>query len=360
MLLKRKCCVERLEAILRTSVFLRSKQTRILPLLFAFAILSFVVFITRPLIFEKKLQTDTAFKFFQNEDYNGFESWAKINGADTAYGVLKDYFKSSEPKAHDFAHIIGFVAVSESGIDGINVCDNLYNYGCYHGFMQIYLRENGISAVVQMEASCLKLGQASAPSCLHGIGHGLMMETSYVLDDALKNCEVLNVQNRTYCFDGVFMERIAGSMLPDEKKLKVTDENLFEPCKQVDNKYGKECWRNQVAIWFTYFLQDTAKVGAYCASLAREYWQTCFESLGFLLVQYKPANLTHLDSYCQIVNLEAHDYCILGEVKELLFEGKDVELAYNLCALVREASRQSCLSNYQAMYEEYQQRFSVR
>lgn len=343
---------------MKTSVF-RKFRPRNFPLL---SFLLFAVVIAMIALFAKPVQApkediSVPKEIFESKNYSGFEDWAKRNGAKVAYLALKSYFKANETDAHDFAHVVGFVAVDESDIDGIKVCDNFYNYGCYHGFIQIYLQKHGVSSVVDMEKSCLSLGQVSAPSCLHGIGHGLMMEASYTLTSALKNCELLQIGGRTYCFDGVFMERIAGSMLPQDKKLKIEQDNLFDPCNNINKIYGRECWRNQVAVWFSYFSQDPVKIGSYCASLEKEYWETCFETLGLLLIQNKSADLNQLISACQIVDKTAHDFCIVGEVKELLFEGKDVNLAYSLCSYVTDYLRQKCFSTYAEMFAEYQQRF---
>lgn len=295
-------------------------------------------------------------EIFKKNDFRAFEDFTKKVGSKKSYDLLKSYFSQNESDAHDFAHVIGFVA-ADQGLDGLSVCDNFYNYGCYHGFMQIYLGNNGVSSVVDMEAACLKLGMVHAPSCLHGIGHGLMMEASYDLNIALKNCRMLNQSSQTYCFDGVFMERLAGSMLSRDRRIKLTSDTLFEPCDKADLLYKRECWRNQVSAWFGFFEGDTAKIGSYCAAIEKEYWQICFESLGLINVQNIGANEQGLIKSCGIVNSQAHDYCILGEVKELLFEGKPYNLAYNLCFLTEQTFRDTCLSTYNQMYADYQVRF---
>ena len=45
------------------------------------------------------------------------------------------------------------------------------------------------------------------------------------------------------------------------------------------------------------------------------------------------------------------------EVKELLFEGRGVEVAANLCNFVTAQTRNSCQETFKRMYEEYRQRF---
>ena len=129
---------------------------------------------------------------FDGGDFQKFEDWAKEAGAEKAYAALKSHFTKNEPQAHEFTHIVGNAAVEQLDIDGIKICDNLYNYGCFHGFMQVYLKKHGVASVKNMEEVCRGLGEVHAPSCLHGIGHGLMMEAYYDLSEALDNCQILN------------------------------------------------------------------------------------------------------------------------------------------------------------------------
>src|SRR3989344_4955004 len=214
------------------------------------AILIFLIFLVTTVYLDKR--NDISTEVFTKRDFIEFEKYIRNVGALKGYEILKSYYVNNEPDAHDFAHIIGQVAFEKQDIGGFKVCDSLYNYGCYHGFMQVYLTKYGISAVKNMENSCTALGNIHAPSCLHGIGHGLMMEANYALSRSLTSCEILLQSSKTYCFDGVFMERIVGSMLTEEQKIKTTEENILKPCKSIDKKYQRECWRNQVSVWFAY------------------------------------------------------------------------------------------------------------
>ena len=348
---------------MKTSVFGKFKFRSFGTLSLLILLLGFggLIFLTKPSPIMKKGMSsfDIPVEILRSKDYLRFGDYARKNGAKGAYEALKSYFKNNEPEAHDFAHVVGNVAVELNDIDGIKICDNFYNYGCYHGFMQIYLQKHGLEAVVDMERSCNSLGAVNAPSCLHGIGHGLMMEAYYDLSAALKNCGLLEVASRTYCYDGVFMERIAGSMLPAEKKLVISFDNLLEPCKTMAKMYMRECWRNQVAVWFSFFSGDSYKVGSYCASLSQDYWQICFESIGLLNVQNYGDDLNRLIKSCEIVNSRGHDFCLTGEVKELLFEGKIPEKARSLCFYVTFDFRKSCFDTYEQMFAEYKVRFGL-
>ncbi len=351
----------KLEAILKISVLgkFKFKSSHVFFFLALVLIVFGVIVLAKPSSDSggSFLNKDIPTEIFKTKDFPAFEAYTKQNGAKKAYEVLKTYFKNNEPDAHDFAHVIGNVAAQDNDIDGIKICDNYYNYGCYHGFMQIYLKNHGTAAVSDMEKSCLSLGEVNAPSCLHGIGHGLMMESFYDLGGALKNCGILKRDTQTYCFDGVFMERIIGSMLPGDKKLKIDQTSLLEPCRSVDSVYKKMCWRNQVSVWYSYFAKDTAKVASYCASLLQDYWQICFESIGLLNVQQIGNDSQKLVGACKIVDDVAYNDCLAGEVKELLFEGKSPDVARDLCSFATGSFRESCLSVFEQMFRDFQARF---
>lgn len=343
---------------MKGSVFGRVRFNKFPVLFSVFALFILLLLVVFLLGFKREVRgEETAFNTFQNKDYQGFEDYARSIGSQRAYDLVKAYFQKNEPEAHDFAHVIGFVAVNDGDLEGLKVCDTLYNYGCMHGFMQVYLRQHGLSSVQDMEAACASRGEVHAPSCLHGIGHGLMMISAYDLFGALDNCQVLENAYQTYCFDGVFMERIAGSMLSDSEKLKITEDELFSPCDRIDHKYKRECIRNQVSVWFSFFRQDTTKVGTYCAAVEGDYWQICFESIGLINVQSFGEDFQKLIPACSIVNEVAHDHCLIGVMKELLFEGKSPQVALEVCNQVTAVMRQNCFEIYSRMNLENRQRF---
>lgn len=290
-------------------------------------------------------------------NYQEFETFTQKNTPAKTYTFLKEAFPKNEPEAHDFAHIIGIVTNQQSGLNGLATCDILFNYGCFHGFMESFLTKNGISGVSQIETSCITLGQVHAPSCLHGIGHGVMVDTSYDLDKALANCRFLQESSRIYCWDGVFMERNIASMQSD--KSQVLDEtDLQKPCNRLRATYQNQCFRNQVFLWYNHFSGDNKNTGRECSQIPQEYWEQCFEAIGFQNVMVTPHNQQELASRCQnIQETTGADFCLSGTIKELLFEGKDPALAGSLCSYVSPPFAPTCQNTFTQHYSQYQTRF---
>lgn len=295
-------------------------------------------------------------KVFENKDYQEFDNYTKRVGPESAYEVLKRRYSKNEPEGHDFAHIIGHWAYAQRGLDGLVVCDSAFNYGCQHGFAEKFLDGKDIYSIRTLEAKCVEFGPVHAPSCLHGIGHAVMIDSSYNLDKALADCEILMLPSQTYCFDGVFMERVVGSMLPEAYKLKVTEENLDEPCGDINERYRRECFRNQPTAWMAFF-QSPQKVVVKCVEQESQFRDICLESAGYINVMSVGENRDVLLSGCRLDQGLA-DSCVIGEVKELMFEGKSADLAFGLCFEISPQRRLECSELHKQMFADYQVRFA--
>ncbi|MBI2594187.1 hypothetical protein HYW39_00655 [Candidatus Curtissbacteria bacterium] len=297
---------------------------------------------------------------FADKTYASFEKLAKEKGIEVAYSLLKEKFPANQAAAHDFAHVVGLASFEKKGPSGLSVCDAAYNYGCYHGFIEGFLVKKGPEAIVEIEKSCLALGSVHAPSCIHGIGHGVLAYRSYKLDEALMDCDVQKENTRIYCWDGVFMERITGSMQNPKDRPILTETTLNQPCDSIAYIYKKNCWRNQVAAWFIYFQNNPQKVGARCSLIEPEFQEVCFENIGFTNVMSAAENRDLLIGWCQIENGRISDSCIIGEMKELLFEGKSPQLAQSLCIIISPQKQQDCHQQFQLHFAEYQTRFGQK
>lgn len=294
---------------------------------------------------------------FEKMDFQKFEKYAQKNGADKAYRALKEKYKNNEVAAHDFAHVVGLVSFEKNGIGGLALCDAAFNYGCHHGFIEGFLIKKGLDSVGEIETTCEGFGQLHAPSCLHGIGHALLINTSYDLEPALKDCERLKETSRIYCYDGVFMERVIGSMQNPKDKQLLTEDTLDQPCKEIGDIYKSQCWRNQTTAWFQYFQNSSEEVLKMCTTIELEHQQICFESVGLFNVMKNGENLQGLANDCKITEGQHIDSCLIGEIRELMFEGKNPQTAQALCQYTSSQNQNSCQYEFGRLYSEYQARF---
>ncbi len=296
-------------------------------------------------------------KIVSTKNIQAFTEFTKKLDPPKTYELLKKVFPNNDADAHDFAHIIGIVAHDQKGIENLKVCDTAYNYGCYHGFIEAFIAASGVEKVTGIEEGCIALGPVHAPSCLHGIGHGVMVDASYKLDTALENCSILKPTSQIYCWDGVFMERIVSSMLVAKDKLVMTKETLRQPCDSVQTIYREQCWRNQVSAWFQFFSANTKEVGRECSLIEPQYQKTCFESLGLLVTITVGENTSQIINSCTVTNSQISDDCLVGAIKELLFEGKNPSIAQSLCSAVSITNRDYCLQVYNDHLTQSRARF---
>ena len=328
-------------------------------LVWAFLIL-ILISISAIFLLSKKppVNKNTSSEIFADKSFSSYADYAKQNGPQKAYQLLKENFPENNPTAHDFAHVIGISAYEQLGPAGLKICDTAYNYGCYHGFIEAFLVEKGTSAIADIEKSCLALGNVHSPSCLHGIGHGVLAGRSYKLTEALKDCDIMNQSTRIYCWDGVFMERVTGSMQDPKDRFSLSESNLLEPCDKIANIYKDQCWRNQVTSWLTFFKRDTKEVGLMCKKIEKEHQATCFESIGLANVMTAQEDQIKLLDLCKILpDGIFSDDCLMGELKEILFEGKSQNIAQNLCNYVAPQTKEKCLALFNQHYRDSMIRF---
>lgn len=298
-------------------------------------------------------------KIFSDKTYGEFKNIAQNSGADYAYRLVKEKFPNNETAAHDFAHVVGLVAYGKMDSAGLSICDTSFNYGCFHGFIEGFLIKKGTLAIEETESHCQSLGYIHMPSCIHGIGHGLMAYESYDLKKALSDCDNLEQSIRLYCWDGVFMERINASMQDPAKRAQIIDENnINQPCQSINLIYKAQCWRNQVSAWFNFFGSDPQKVIKVCQGIEKQYQEICFESVGLTNVMLAGDNPLKLKEFCSTNVGQVIDGCIFGELKEILFEGKSPELARSLCNFASSQGKNNCNATFQDHYNQYRARFA--
>ncbi len=328
-------------------------------------LLAFVIFGLLGLIFSFAPSTnryaDEANKLFSSRDYKGFGEFAKKIGPDSAYKLLKARFPENQGMAHDFAHVIGLAAYAKQGAAGLTVCDFAYAYGCFHGFIEGFLAAAGTGVISQIEQSCTAMGSVHAPSCLHGIGHGLLAYDGYNLTRALSDCDFLQQGSKTYCFDGVFMERATGSMQTASQRFKLTADNLLAPCDVIGENYKRECWRNQVFNWRVFFGGDMARVGKQCSLIEKNFQDTCFENFGISMVLAANSDAGQIAALCKTLpDGPASDKCLGGAMSELMFEGKPPNLAQSLCKSFSQQAVSGCSQRFGQLLGEYNLRFAGR
>jgi mono/diheme cytochrome c family protein len=193
-----------------------------------------------------------------------------------------------ESDCHRIAHMIGAASlarakgkIGEAFAAGTAACWS----GYYHGVV-----ERGFAGVGAEELTaasrrmCSDAGLRSGPTftlyqCVHGLGHGLMIHTSYDLPRSLETCDrLVSSWDQTACTGGVFMENISSSYGIRSKWLR--DDDLLYPCRTVAERHKLYCYLMVTSRILPAVRYDFAKTSRLCRQSEPNWVATCFQSLG--------------------------------------------------------------------------------
>jgi hypothetical protein len=112
------------------------------------------------------------------------------HGVQHAYEYLRQKWQRDQITGHDLAHLIGRLAYEQLGDKGFGICDTNFGFGCYHGLMAALVKQQGNPGIETARRACNSLApRGHALSCLHGIGHGIMMDSKGELNPAVSTCQ---------------------------------------------------------------------------------------------------------------------------------------------------------------------------
>lgn len=173
------------------------------------------------------------------------------------FSLLSKNNKGPKKNIHELGHQLGKVTANTFGVNlkSFRLCPmNAFYYGCQHGFLIYALSQNNSTkdtAAKICNGDGKIVSEDSVLECYHGIGHGLMMEVNYSVNDAIKECNVLPKQIfRTYCIDGVFMENENAEL---RNKTKFSPNNPLAPCDGLETQYQGLCYSNHAVYLLTFF-----------------------------------------------------------------------------------------------------------
>ena len=159
-----------------------------------------------------------------------------------------------ESGCHRIAHLIGSAAlaryrgnVGRAFAEGSASCWS----GYYHGILERAFA--GASGEPQVIATARRLCAGRvvrstewlAYQCVHGLGHGLMLQSAYAFPFSLRVCDRLRTDwDRSSCSGGVFMENINGAEKTAYgfKSRWLRDNDLVYPCNAVKERHKLYCY----------------------------------------------------------------------------------------------------------------------
>lgn len=295
--------------------------------------------------------------FDYNQERERLTNIIEKEGAAEMYEHFKDAYQSFDPdEVHKLAHWVGAELYQKEGVAGLALCDNSYNWGCYHGFFGEAFSYEGISLVEKAEAACQndKLNSMRFGGCIHGLGHGILVQEGYEYEDlldALEDCDTLNPDARSICRNGVFMEYNKKTMHGLESKSwevrPLNPENPKEPCDNLPSLYTYDCYYELPAWWEHVFDRDYNEMGEICSGLEGRNKEACFRGVGRLLPVAFNYNQEQSAEVCSKMPGEGERFCIWDVVEVMLLMKKILELSVeplSLCGSLSSSYIEECIS----------------
>ncbi len=246
---------------------------------------------------------------FSLEDITGLKFDIKnviaSKGASAAYQKLKgDFADNLFTERHVAAHLFGEILYEELGTKGMEVCDETFGFGCYHGLFVRAVANEGLGVAKELDQICVEKFGYMGLGCPHGIGHGLgeYMGPERLLEQ-LQICSELTWQGDVFgCSGGVFMEHNS-SVEVEGTNITLTvraleGENYYAPCDLVPSRFKKSCIYEQASWWIEILDGDYEKIAQLCVMSDSSEVEHCFLGLGNNFTERAAYNIDIIKSLC--------------------------------------------------------------
>ena len=227
------------------------------------------------------------------QKYGLIKEMTQVRGFEEARDFLRRTYPDEPTDDHELIHVIGEAAFLELGYEAFDICDSFFHFGCYHGVALEAVRQNGYNEKVlkDLVGVCLdpSNNRTIALSCIHGIGHGLMVVGGYDLISSYQDCDSIleDEVNRFFCYNGASMESVLRMYESNNALNSLYSEDPYYPCDSIPQKYRPACVREYVYyVRKVFYEYDTDKTIAYCLYFASQQTrQECFIGMGSAMTQ---------------------------------------------------------------------------
>lgn len=248
--------------------------------------------------------------------------------------MAADCHQVAHDLGNDAAERISDMAIALA-VDG-SVCWS----GYFHGFVEASLAQIDESDMIaQLPSFC---DGAADPAysfthynCVHGLGHGLMLQADSQLFAAIPLCEQAGEEWVVRsCASGAFMENIMAA----QQGLDVDgldQQNLLYPCTEFGGVLAEECYLMQTSHILWAEDGDMAAGFGWCSAAPEEYRDTCYRSMGRDISGRSLLDAETVVAECALGSADLQRWCIDGASSNAVYQAAGREEADALCDLVQ-------------------------
>lgn len=208
---------------------------------------------------------------------------------DRVLGYLRFVYPAEGPQTHGIGHILGEEAYRVYKERAFGLCDPIFNFGCYHGVVDMAIRTKGLMVSLPRELFDACRATLKDPSpCIHPLGHAAAIVSRYDAIAAFRICDGLYPDPKVAlsCWNGVMMEDINRSSPSAPKDPYGDPNNPYFPCDTFPSKYEASCVGMHVSYLQSIWGFDFRRLTGYCQHYsADETVHQCLDALGALAAQ---------------------------------------------------------------------------
>lgn len=232
-------------------------------------------------------------------------------------------------------------------------CDSTCHGGCYHGALEQYLKDTGLSPDSQaithtIARLCSQIQPTSLPlvfyECFHGLGHAAMFISDMDVPLSLQLCDALDDQtNRDRCYGGVFMENSSSSTNTAHPGQYLKADDPLYPCNALDESYQRLCYRYQSSHFALITHHDWSQTAHLCQKVPQDYQLDCFRTIGTNQVGFTQ-DFSVMKANCDLMpNAEFQSTCISGVIASFAYRFVgDLDKMVDFCSLVSADHQPTC------------------
>jgi hypothetical protein len=178
--------------------------------------------------------------------------------------------------------------------------------------------------------------------CVHGLGHGLMIQTGYDLPTALSVCRGLQTRwDEISCTGGVFMEN--GSTVYGLRSQWLKDDDPLYPCQRVGLRDKASCYLRVTTQILRTNHYDWPSTAAMCRALERRWSTYCLRSYGRDAVNYTGAKAESILRLCGFTGGGQND-CLYGAARSIADRDGNTEHAVAFCRRASRRNQPACFA----------------
>jgi len=283
-----------------------------------------------------------------------FADVMRNEGADVAVAEIAALSESDDYVArdcHQVVHDLGNDAAEHYGDVGIALTyeGSACWSGYYHGVVEYAISQfNGTELFDEMPNICTTAAEREYSfthyNCVHGLGHGVMLNTDGDLFGSIPYCETLPDRwELSSCVGGAIMENVVSAQQGIQTDLRTDD--LIYPCNVIGDDYVDECFAMQTS-WMLYNLgyadENFAEAFAICDTVRTDMVDNCYRSMGRDISGSSLLEVSRIVRLCSLGDPAYQEECFVGASLNAVYNDHGTAMATDLCEAIPVRMQDAC------------------